>query len=932
MGIKAAAARLFGRLSLQHLLVLLFTTQVLVVGAVVAFIAFRSGHLAVLDAAERLRAEVTARVVWNLERTLGLPMRLLQQEIAEARSGEFELGDADRLSRHFWRRGKVWPGIGTMAFASAQGELSGANEPERYVVLASRALTGGAIRRFEPDGDGRRTARVLRDVAGYDARDRDWFRRAAAAPGPLWTGITASATGPRLDLTAATPYRDASGNLVGIFFVDLSLARLNTLMRSVKIGDTGVAWVMERNGDLVASSTSEEPFVRGSLPDRLERLRAVDSKVPVIAAAAASLAAPAAGLAKMSSPRNEERRVGGERWFIQYTPFASGQGIDWLVVVAVSEREYLGRIQRATRAAILLVLAAMVAAVFTAIATARWVAAPVRRLADSAAALAQGHWDVPTVPERHDEVGRLAGAFAAMAARLRDLVSGLEREVEERQRTAERLAEAEEHARLLTESAGDVVLVTDLEGRLESLNPVFTRLTGERTGDWLGRSVLDLVHPDDVARVRETLAPTLAGRELGLQEYRIRGPGDTWVVAEVHAFPRLEKGRSTGVVGFVRDITERRRLEAQLVQAQKMEAVGLLAAGIAHDFNNLLTAVSGHAALLECRLPEGHPGREHVRVILDVVDRATQLTRSLLTFGRKRPPLLEPVRLNEVVEGVGGLLRRLIGEDILLEMRLDPAQPAAVADAGQIGQVLMNLVTNARDAMPRGGRITITTGITAAPGAAPRAFIEVEDNGSGMDAATRARLFEPFFTTKEDGRGTGLGLAMVHSIVRQHGGSVEVESAPGAGARFRILLIPLRHDDRDSDRAGATAAGLPRGSETILLVEDDDAVRNTTRAMLEAYGYTVLEARDGSAGLALWRRQRAAIALVLTDVIMPVLGGVELARTLRREDPAVRLRFMSGYPGSHGNTVAADLPDVVLLAKPLRLEELLRAVRAAIDG
>ncbi|MHB8835249.1 MAG: ATP-binding protein [Candidatus Methylomirabilia bacterium] len=786
MGVRVTLTRLFGRLSLNRLLVLLFPTQVLLTGAVVAFIAFRSGHLAVQDAAQQLRAETTAHVVAHLERTLELPMRLTQQAMVEARAGEFDLGDADAVVRHFWMLGKLWPGIGTLAFANAGGEFFGANEPEKYVVIASRTLTGGAIRRFAPDSEGRRTSLVLRDVPRYDARERDWFRRAVAAPGPVWTGITPSVTGPRLDLTAATPYRDAAGELVGIFLVDVSLSRLNDFLRDVRIGSTGIAWVMERNGDLVASSTPEDPYLRTDRPDQLARLRAEKSRIPVIAAA--GLASVGNGPGWLSGMRQEERLVGGERWFVEYTPFVAGPGIDWVVAVAVSERAFLGRIQRATRNAVLLVLAAIVAALLTAIVTARWVAAPLHRLADSAAALAQGRWEAPPVPERHDEVGTLAAAFAAMAVRLRDLVGGLEREVEERRRTEERLREAEEHARLLTEGARDVVFVTDRAGCLVSLNPVFTRVTGERIEDWLGRPLFDLVHPEDAARVREMLEPVLSDCELGLQEFRHRGAGGAWVVGEVQAFARLEKGRVTGVVGFVRDITERRRLEAELVQARKMEAVGLLAAGIAHDFNNVLTAVSGHAALLERKLPAGDPLREHATVILQAAERAAQLTGSLLAFGRNRPPRLETVRLNEVVAGVGALLHRVIGEEVTLQLRLDPCDPVALADAGQIGQVLMNLVTNARDAMPGGGRITVTTGVTAAPGGKPRAFVEVADTGTGMAEAVRERIFEPLFTTKEPGCGTGLGLAMVHSIVAQHGGRIDVDSAPGAGARFRIVL------------------------------------------------------------------------------------------------------------------------------------------------
>jgi two-component system, cell cycle sensor histidine kinase and response regulator CckA len=401
------------------------------------------------------------------------------------------------------------------------------------------------------------------------------------------------------------------------------------------------------------------------------------------------------------------------------------------------------------------------------------------------------------------------------------------------------------------------------------------------------------------------------------------------------------EGRLEGVASIGQDIEVQRRLQEELRQAQKMEAVGRLAGGIAHDFNNILTAISGAAEFLNDAIPEQHEARVDVDQIRDSAARAGALTRQLLAFSRKQ--ILQPrvMDLNSTVIGLEGLLSRLIGEDVHVVTHLDPALGAVLADPGQIEQVLINLAVNARDAMPRGGLLTIETanirldahGMDSHehPHDLPLGDyirLTVRDTGSGMTPEVLARAFEPFFTTKPLGKGTGLGLATVFGIVKQSGGTVTVESSPGEGASFAIWL-PRADQSRDGQpRDGLGAA---RGTETILLVEDESAVRTLARRVLEREGYTVLEARHGRDAIRIVDEREAPIHLVVSDAVMPEMDGPALIRALTARGLAVPVLLMSGYTDDEVVRRGASEPELSFLQKPFTARELAAAVRRVLD-
>jgi signal transduction histidine kinase/CheY-like chemotaxis protein len=389
-----------------------------------------------------------------------------------------------------------------------------------------------------------------------------------------------------------------------------------------------------------------------------------------------------------------------------------------------------------------------------------------------------------------------------------------------------------------------------------------------------------------------------------------------------------------------RDITEQKHLESQLRQAQKMEAIGQLAGGVAHDFNNLLSVIFGHSELLEMRLPASEPLRDSVAQIGQAAERAAALTRQLLAFSRQQ--VLEPkvLDLNALVAAAEHLLCRLIGEDVRLVTKLQPHLGPVRADPGQLDQVLLNLAVNARDAMPHGGTLTFETRnlelhpayAAIQPGLRPGRYVllAVTDTGCGMTPEVQARIFEPFFTTKGVGKGTGLGLAVVHGIVQQSGGHLEVYSLPGVGTTFKLYLPAVEVPPAAALADGPSPPPAGRG-ETVLLVEDEDAVRAVSVLLLESLGYRVLEAANAEEALRLVGAGRQKLDLLMTDVVMPGRNGRELAEALRRENPGLKVLFQSGYTGEavagHGIVEA----EMAFLQKPFTLDALAKRVRAVLD-
>ena len=515
----------------------------------------------------------------------------------------------------------------------------------------------------------------------------------------------------------------------------------------------------------------------------------------------------------------------------------------------------------------------------------------------------------------------------------------ISRDITEHRRADEALRLAEEKYRSIFENAVEGIFQTTSDGRYISANPALARIYGYESSREMIEAATDIrgqvyVDPERRNEFTRMLKEHDAVTGFESQVHR-KDCGMIWISESARAV-RDRQGALLCYEGTVEDITERKRLEHQLIQSQKMEAIGRLAGGVAHDFNNVLTAIMGYSELLLSGTGSEESRRRHTEQIKKAAERAASLTSQLLAFSRRQVLTMRVLDLNDVVAVLEPMLRRLIGEDITLVTVPDLELERTRADMGQIEQVIMNLVVNARDAMPRGGTLTIETANVELDQAyvdrhglvPPGAYVKltVSDTGCGMDAETQSYIFEPFFTTKEPGRGTGLGLSTVYGVIKQSGGYIWVYSEPGQGTTFKIYL-PRVEDAVKISEPGVVSAESPRGTETVLLAEDDEGVRELAGGALERRGYSVLMACGGEEALLISGRHAGPIHLLVTDVVMPGISGRELAERLVPLRPDMKVLYMSGYTDDAVVRYGVLVEEAAYLQKPFTPDVLLQRVR-----
>jgi PAS domain S-box-containing protein len=519
---------------------------------------------------------------------------------------------------------------------------------------------------------------------------------------------------------------------------------------------------------------------------------------------------------------------------------------------------------------------------------------------------------------------------------------GMVSDITERKRVEIELQRREERFRSLIENASDMILVMNRDGVIRFLSPSSQSILGLSPVELTGRNGLEFIHPEDLAQARQNIQEALnSSREPVTMNFRLRHRNGSW--RQIQAIGRSIPDESAEgyLILNARDVTDTNRLEEQFRQAQKMEAVGQLSGGVAHDFNNILTVIQGHVNLLDTHPSLPSELRESTKEIGQAAERAAGLTRQLLSFSRRQTLQTRNLDLNVVVADMSRMLRRVLREDVSMEILPSPQPLVVRADFGMMEQVMMNLVVNARDAMPDGGRLVLESAVrevdesiaSQSPKARAGTFacLSVSDTGCGIPPEMLQRIFEPFFTTKSVGQGTGLGLATVDGIIAQHGGWVSVYSAVGKGTTFRVFL-PLVAEPADRTPVRPASTAPQGGKETILLVEDEPSLRQLGVRFLKRLGYRVLEAPNGQAALPIWAEHRGEIRLLLTDMVMPGgMTGTQLAKLLLREAPDLKVIYTSGYSAEIAGKDLSLQEGVNFLVKPFELPRLANAVRVLLD-
>ncbi|MFI5295742.1 MAG: PAS domain S-box protein [Thermodesulfovibrionales bacterium] len=519
-------------------------------------------------------------------------------------------------------------------------------------------------------------------------------------------------------------------------------------------------------------------------------------------------------------------------------------------------------------------------------------------------------------------------------------IAGMVTDITERKKAEDALQKIEKRYKDLFGATLDGIYQIDADGVFILINSAGAKMLGyESPDEIIGKKGLEYWRDPrdrDAFRAELNIKKSVSGYHMRLKKKN----GEPIELETSSAIKEDEEGAFLGMEGILRDVTERKKLEAQLRHAQKMEAVGTLAGGIAHDFNNILNVIIGYGSMVLDRLEDDSISKDQMNEVIAAAERAANLTKRLLTFSRKQITEVKPIDVNGTVTGIHKMLVRIIGEDIDFNFDLADKRLVVMADAGQIEQVLMNLATNARDAMPNGGRLTIGTGLEeidyeyialngyGRPGM--YALITVSDTGHGMDAETQKKIFEPFFTTKGLGEGTGLGLAISYGIIKQHNGYIKVYSEPGQGTVFKIYL-PLIEESASLERETEAPDAIKGGNETVLVAEDDASLRDLSRIVLESFGYSVITAEDGEDAIAKFMENRERIHLVMLDMIMPKKNGKEVSEVLRKASPGIKILFLSGYTMDIIKSKELMESGVDLIHKPIRPQDLLRKVREVLD-
>ncbi|MBI5198621.1 MAG: PAS domain S-box protein [Nitrospirae bacterium] len=703
----------------------------------------------------------------------------------------------------------------------------------------------------------------------------------------------------------AYPVKAYSDRKIGMVGAAISLIRVKEIFGHLQLREHEVVTLIDQKGRIITSSSEPETLILKDV-SKEKWFKEIVRK--------------GSGTFKLEY-------LGVER----LTAVSSPSKVKWYASVGVPSEEIYSPIRKDILRSISFSLLILVLALAISWLFGNRIVSPLSRLAHGARELSAGGLGIKVEVRTGDELEDLAGSFNQMSV-----------EIKERE---EALREGEEHFRSLVQSAVDGIISADSSGKIISWNSGAEKIFGYAEEEVILKPLTILIperyreaHQKGFERMHSTGESRIAGKILELNGLRKDG-GEFPLEISLSLWKFREETCCTAIV---RDITEHKNLEEQLRHAQKMEAIGQLAGGIAHDFNNMLNAIIGFGSLMEMNMNNDDPNRTHLKEILGAGERATHLTKGLLAYSRKQIIDLKPENLNEIIRAVEKFLRSIIGADIELKMILSDKELIAMVDSSQIQQVLMNIATNARDAMPDGGELIIEAGIVQMDEKYVKmhgygelgfyALISITDTGIGMDEKTTKRIFEPFFTTKETGKGTGLGLSIVYGIIKQHGGFINVYSEPGRGTTFKIYLPFIKSDVEEAGTIQETAPYPAGGTEMVLIAEDNEAVRKLIRDALERFGYKVIAAEDGEDAIEKFMENKEEIRLLLLDLIMPRKNGKEVYEKIKEIKPDIKAIFLSGYTADilFKRGILDEGSDFIL--KPVSPREILRKVREVLDS
>lgn len=947
-----------------------FFTLIAGTAALIGTISFRNGQAAVQELAEHTLGAIQIRIQQNLDSFLSVPHALNQINARAIQDGLVDPRDFPAMRARFFHQVQAFDRVMACAFGSQRGDFIGVGRRTDGVfdsAIADRSQDRD-YRVYLLDRNGK-PGELVSVVNDYEPHSRPWYQAAVKAGGPAWSPIYLWASRSNIGISAVLPVFDHLGGLLGVQQSALALGHISQFLEKIKVGQTGLIFVMEPDGLLVACSTPDLPVRRD--PSRtdapLERVSALESPNPLIRATSHYLKEQYGDLSEISGKQTLKAALDGKPYFLSVTSFKDDRSLAWVVAIAIPESDLMGSAESNVCATVLVGLLAVAGATLIGIRMTRRITHPIRRLSEAAEGMSRGNWDKIEGDIHIREVGQLADAFNRMAEKLQEAFVTLDNRVQERTRELA-MANEQLHAEIMERKAAESAL---------RKSEAFLNTTGRmaRVGGWeldpqtremhwteqtyaihevppgyrpSLEEAVGFVHPQDRPRLVKAIGEALEQGEPYDMEIRLISAAGKHLWVRTTCEPQSEDGRTVGLKGTFQDISERKlaeeerlRLERRLLQAAKTESLGRMAGAIAHHFNNLLGAVMGNLelALLDATLNSVIQSR--IADAMGAAGRAAEISRLLLAYLGQGIAAKQDLDLGSLCRDTLALVGASLPPRVSLRSRFPDQGPIVRADAAQIQQVLTNLMTNAAEAIgDKEGEVVVTVEVLPAPDLRgfrvhppdwePRgpeyACLSVWDNGSGMDGETLNRLFDPFFSTRFSGR--GLGLAVALGVVKAHDGAIAVASTPGQGSHFRVFL-PLSTQEAALPEESRPKVFIPtEGPDLVLLVEDEPMLRGMAETMLKALGYAVVAAADGVEAVEVFRKERDRIRCVLLDLTMPRMGGWEclaILRSLSRDLPVI---LTSGY--DEARVMAADHADrpQVFLQKPYRMEELRAALRA----
>lgn len=909
------------------------------------YLTLHNGTLTVHVLATRLIDEIGARTQERLLALIEQPHRLNEVHANAFALKQIDPYDVRGQERHFWRHLRLVGPISHSFFGNAEGDFVGARLLDNGSVgtMLGDASTNNnqSYHYYSTDSRGYRSGLIL-ERPKTDPRTRPWYKQAIKAKTETWSQIYTAIDDGSLGITAVRPIYNENGVFQGVLGASFDIDWIHKFLNKLEIGKTGELFIVERSGLLVSSSTTILNTIRRD--GKIERIRATESPNKFIQQTGKYIESQFVDFQSVKEPEKLEFDIDGDRHYLHILPLLDDRGLNWVMVIGLPQSDCMEQISANNRSVFIILAVALLLSIAIGIFVIGWVLGPINRLNNSALALAQGEWKQAPDTHRRDELGQLARTFNRMAENIHSLlqnlrqnVSELNLEVEHRKKVEEQLSESEAGYRNIMESFADPLYICSSDFTVEYMNPAMVHRTGrDATGERCYHSIHGLdsqcewcvFNPDNSNKTTETnIRSPLDDRHYRVTNMPIRNQDGT--ISKMTIF--------RDITDYINAISEKEKVQAQLIQSQKMESIGNLAGGIAHDFNNILSSIIGFTELALDDVEKDSIIEDNLQEVYTAGKRAKELVAQILAFARQSEEELKPIQVDVIVKEVLQFIRSSIPTTIEINKNID-SDSLIMGNQTQVHQIIMNLCTNAAYAMEdEGGSLNVSLKdididrkVSKDLDLKPGNYIEliVTDAGTGIPSDIIDSIFEPYFTTKETGEGTGMGLAMVQGIVESYGGKIIVSSIIGEGATFKAYLPVTR---KRKIQRQYEPERLPTGTERILIVDDEAPIAKMGAQGLERLGYQVTTRTNSIEALELFSSKPIEFDLVITDMTMPNMTGDILAAELMTIRPDIPVILCTGYSKKISNEMSAEIGIKAIANKPIVKADLAKTVRKVLD-